>query len=138
MKPNLALILAITAALGALPLATEGSWAKGGGGGHGGGGHGGGGHFGGGHGGADTSAVVMAADTTPVVMVGADTSAVAEDEAVTAATPSARREDGISLRERRWRLGRLGRRLGRLGWLGRSSVLAVSLRRHLLIRAMAV
>ena len=38
MKPNLALILAITAALGALPLATEGSWAKGGGG--GGGGHG--------------------------------------------------------------------------------------------------
>ena len=51
MKPNLALILAITAALGALPLATEGSWAKGGGGGHGGGGHGGGGHGGGGHGG---------------------------------------------------------------------------------------
>jgi len=50
MKPNLALILAITAALGALPLATEGSWAKGGGGGHGGGGHGGG-HFAGGHGG---------------------------------------------------------------------------------------
>ena len=46
MKPNLALILAITAALGALPLATEGSWAKGGGGGHGGGGHGGGGHGG--------------------------------------------------------------------------------------------
>ena len=32
MKPNLALILAITAALGALPLATEGSWGKGGGG----------------------------------------------------------------------------------------------------------
>jgi hypothetical protein len=30
MKPNLALILAITAALGALPLATEGGWAKGG------------------------------------------------------------------------------------------------------------
>ena len=51
MKPNLALILAITVALGALPLATEGSWAKGGGGGHGGGGHGGGGHGGGGHGG---------------------------------------------------------------------------------------
>src|SRR6516225_9153005 len=57
MKPNLALILAITAALGVLPLATEGAWAKGGGGGHGGGGHGGGGgghgggHFGGGHGG---------------------------------------------------------------------------------------
>ena len=56
MKPNLALILAITTALGALPLATECSWAKGGGGvggggGHGGGGHGGGGHFGGGHGG---------------------------------------------------------------------------------------
>ena len=51
MKPNLALILAITAALGALPLATEGSWAKGGGGGHGGGGHGGGGQGGGGHGG---------------------------------------------------------------------------------------
>ena len=49
MKPNLVLILAITAALGALPLATEGSWAKGGGGGgHGGGGHGGGGHGGGG------------------------------------------------------------------------------------------
>ena len=41
MKPNLAPILAITAALGALPLATEGGWAKGGGGGHGGGGHGG-------------------------------------------------------------------------------------------------
>jgi hypothetical protein len=39
MKPNLALILAITAALGALPLATEGAWAKGGGGGHGGGDH---------------------------------------------------------------------------------------------------
>jgi LTXXQ motif family protein len=51
MKPNLALILAIATALGALPLATEGSWAKGGGGGHGGGGHGGGGHGGGGHGG---------------------------------------------------------------------------------------
>jgi hypothetical protein len=51
MKPNLAPILAITAALGALPLATEGGWAKGGGGGHGGGGHGGGGHGGGGHGG---------------------------------------------------------------------------------------
>ena len=51
MKPNLALILTITAALGTLPLATEGSWAKGGGGGHGGGGHGGGGHGGGGHGG---------------------------------------------------------------------------------------
>ena len=51
MKPNLALILAITAALGALPLGTEGSWGKGGGGGHGGGGHGGGGHGGGGHGG---------------------------------------------------------------------------------------
>jgi hypothetical protein len=51
MKPNLALILAITAGLGALPLATEGGWAKGGGGGHGGGGHGGGGHGGGGHGG---------------------------------------------------------------------------------------
>jgi hypothetical protein len=51
MKPNLALILAITAALGALPLATEGGWAKGGGGGHGGGGRGGGGHGGGGHGG---------------------------------------------------------------------------------------
>ena len=51
MKPNLALILAIAAALGVLPLATEGSWAKGGGGGHGGGGHGGGGHGGGGHGG---------------------------------------------------------------------------------------
>ena len=51
MKPNLALILAITVALGALPLTTEGSWGKGGGGGHGGGGHGGGGHGGGGHGG---------------------------------------------------------------------------------------
>ncbi len=53
MKPNLALILAITIALGALPLTTEGSWGRGGGGhggGHGGGGHGGG-HFGGGHGG---------------------------------------------------------------------------------------
>jgi hypothetical protein len=53
MKPHLALILAITVALGALPMATESSLAKGGGGGHGGGGggHGGGGHFGGGHGG---------------------------------------------------------------------------------------
>ena len=50
MKPNLALILAITVAVGALPLTTEGSWGKGGGGGHGGGGHGGGGHGGGGHG----------------------------------------------------------------------------------------
>jgi CxxC motif-containing protein (DUF1111 family) len=88
--------------------------------------------------GADTSPVVMVADTTPVVMVGADTSAVAEDEAVTAATPSARREDGISLRGTAVAAGRLGRRLGRLGWLGGSSVLAVSLRRHLLIRAMAV
>ena len=55
MKPNPALILAITVALGTFPLANEGSWAKGGGGGHGGGGHGGGGHggghFGGGRGG---------------------------------------------------------------------------------------
>ena len=53
MKPNLALILAITVALGTTPLTTEGSWGKGGGGGHGGGGHGGGGggHGGGGHGG---------------------------------------------------------------------------------------
>jgi len=39
MKSNLALILAITVALGALPLATGASLAKGGGG----GGHGGGG-----------------------------------------------------------------------------------------------
>src|SRR5262249_13438806 len=58
MKPKLARILAITVALGALTLATEVSWSKGGGhggGGHGGGGHagahGGGGHGGGGHGG---------------------------------------------------------------------------------------
>lgn len=48
IKPNLALVLAISTALVALPLAAETSWARGGGG-HGGGGHGGGGHFGGGH-----------------------------------------------------------------------------------------
>src|SRR5215468_986293 len=53
MKPKLARILAITVAIGALTLATDVSWSKGGG--HGGGGHGGGGHAsshgGGGHGG---------------------------------------------------------------------------------------
>src|SRR6516165_4144865 len=48
MKRKLARILAITVALGALALATDVSWSKGGGG-HGGGGHGGGGHGGGGH-----------------------------------------------------------------------------------------
>ena len=56
MKPKLARILAMAVALGALTLATDASWSKGGGGGgHGGGGHGGGGHggghAGGGHGG---------------------------------------------------------------------------------------
>jgi hypothetical protein len=70
----------------------------------------------------------MGADTSPVVMVA--------DEAVTAATPSARRENGINLPGTEVAAGE--RRLGRLGWLGRSSVLAVSLRRHLLICAMAV
>ena len=50
MKPNRAVVLAISIALGALPVTTDGSWGRGGGG-HGGGGHGGGGHFGGGHGG---------------------------------------------------------------------------------------
>jgi hypothetical protein len=50
MKPKLAGILATAIALGALTLATDASWSKGGGGGgHGGGGHGGGGHGGGGH-----------------------------------------------------------------------------------------
>src|SRR5215469_8648490 len=49
MKRKLARILAITVALGALTLATDVSWSKGGGGGgHGGGGHGGGGPGGGG------------------------------------------------------------------------------------------
>src|SRR6516225_9502258 len=54
MKRKLARILPITVAIGALTLATDVSWSKGGGG-HGGGGHGGGGHAsshgGGGHGG---------------------------------------------------------------------------------------
>jgi hypothetical protein len=50
MKPKLARILATAIAIGALTLATDVSWGKGGGG-HGGGGHGGGGHVGG-HGGA--------------------------------------------------------------------------------------
>ena len=50
MKPKLARILVMAVALGALTLATDASWSKGGGGGHG-GGHGGGGHGGGGHGG---------------------------------------------------------------------------------------
>ena len=49
MKPKLARLLAVAIALGALTLATDVSWSKGGG--HGGGGHGGGGHGGGGHGG---------------------------------------------------------------------------------------
>jgi hypothetical protein len=49
MKPKLARILAMAIAVGALTLATDVSWGKGGG--HGGGGHGGGGHGGGGHGG---------------------------------------------------------------------------------------
>ena len=51
MKSQMAFILAISVALGTLPLTTAASWGKGGGGGHGGGGHGGGGHGGGGHGG---------------------------------------------------------------------------------------
>jgi hypothetical protein len=46
MKPKLARILVMAVALGALTLATDASWSKGG---HGGGGHGGG-HGGGGHG----------------------------------------------------------------------------------------
>jgi hypothetical protein len=50
MKPNLALVLAISTALAALPLATNTSWAKGrGGGGHFGRGHLGHGHFAVGH-----------------------------------------------------------------------------------------
>ena len=52
MKPKLTRILAMAVALGALTLAPDTSWSKGGG--HGGGGHGGGhwsGHVGGGHGG---------------------------------------------------------------------------------------
>ena len=57
MKPKLARILAMAVALGALTLATDTSWSKGGG--HGGGGHGGhgdgGGHGGGGHGGGHWS-----------------------------------------------------------------------------------
>jgi LTXXQ motif family protein len=48
MKPKLARILAMAVALGALTLATDTSWSKGG---HGGGGHGGGHWGGGGHGG---------------------------------------------------------------------------------------
>jgi hypothetical protein len=40
MKPKLARILTMAVALGALTLATDASWSKGG---HGGGGHGGGG-----------------------------------------------------------------------------------------------
>ena len=53
MKPKLVRILAMAIALGALTVATDASWGRGGGGGggHGGGGHGGGGHGGGGHGG---------------------------------------------------------------------------------------
>ena len=53
MKPKLVRILAMGIALGALTVATDASWGRGGGGGggHGGGGHGGGGHGGGGHGG---------------------------------------------------------------------------------------
>ena len=50
MKPKLARILAMAVALGALTLATDTSWSKGGGHGGGRGGHGGG-HGGGGHGG---------------------------------------------------------------------------------------
>src|SRR6516164_7234253 len=52
MKPKLVRILAMAIALGALTVATDASWGRGGGGGggHGGGGHGGGGHGGGGHG----------------------------------------------------------------------------------------
>ena len=51
MKPKLVRILAMAIALGALTVATDASWGRGGGGGggHGGGGHGGGGHGGGGH-----------------------------------------------------------------------------------------
>jgi hypothetical protein len=49
MKPNLALVLAVGIALGALPFTTVGSQADRFGGGHFGGGHFGGGHFGGGH-----------------------------------------------------------------------------------------
>jgi hypothetical protein len=51
MKPKLARILVMAVALGALTLATDASWSKGGGGGGHGGGHGGGGH-GGGHAGS--------------------------------------------------------------------------------------
>ena len=72
MKSQMAFILAISVALGTLPLTTAASWGKGGGGGHGGGGHGGGGHGGGGHGGGGhgggTLLVVMAVDISVAVM----------------------------------------------------------------------
>jgi hypothetical protein len=60
--------------------------------------------------------VVMA----EVVMLGADTSAVvmAVDEAVTAATPSARTEDGISLPGTAVAAGEVGAAAGEVGVAG--------------------
>ena len=63
---------------------------------------------------ADTSPAVMVADTSPVVMA-VDNSV---DEAVPAATPSARREDGIALPGTAVAAGEVGAAAGEVGVAG--------------------